>query len=105
MARSTTNEMALEADGYTVSNIDWTVDVPPEVGAVLLATGAGAVQIDAEPEPEPSHMVRVMDEDRTASFSWRRRSYAADDEGVLTIPAAAMADAISHGSMPGADGC
>jgi hypothetical protein len=84
--------------GYTVSNIDWVVDVPPEVAAVLLRTGAGAVQIDAEPAPEPEGELCVKHvSGMAASFSWRGRSFVADDNGVLVIPAAAIGDAISHG--------
>ena len=40
-------------DGYIVSNLDWTVEVPDEVGRFMLQDGkSGAVLIEDEPEPE-----------------------------------------------------
>jgi hypothetical protein len=89
--------------GYTVSNLDWTVEVPDHVGAVLLATGAGAVQIvGVEPAPElEGEVMRVLHaSDVGASFSWRGESYLPGEDGVLTIPAAASGDAFSHGFGP-----
>ena len=56
----------------------------------------GGVQMKGT-EPEPEGTARVRHQDRGASFSWRGQSYAADDSGVLTIPLAAMTQALSRG--------
>jgi hypothetical protein len=83
---------------YTVSNIDWTVKVPDHVGHVLLATGAGAVRLDAPPQPEPEGIVRVRHAtDGDASFSHGQTTYEPDDQGVLTVPAAALPHLAAHG--------
>ena len=75
-----------------------TVDVRPEVATWLLRTASGAVLADPPAVEEPIGMVRVRHaSDRSASFSWRGKSFATDESGVLEIPAAAIGDAISHG--------
>ncbi len=64
--------------GYTVSNIDWCVEVPDEVGHVLLRTGAGAVWIDRPVPPEPPGLVVLEHDDVRAATTFRGRVYACE---------------------------
>ena len=82
-------------NGYVVSNIDQTVEVPDHVGFCLLATGAGAVRIDAATEPEDFVAMRHPC-NALQPLSSRGRTYHPEG-GKIHVHAVAVADAIRAG--------
>jgi len=79
---------------YRVSNVDWTVDVPDFVGAVLLTTAAGAVRLDDDEAPE-DFVVMAHPNPHQPLIS-RGRSYHPVD-GRIHVHLVAVADAIRRG--------
>lgn len=76
-------------------NVDWTCDVPDHVGAVLLATGSGAVRLDDNSEPE-DFVCMVHPSNKLQPLTARGRVYHPED-GRIHVVAAAVADAIRCG--------
>jgi hypothetical protein len=66
---------------YIVNNVTREVEVPDEVGYVLLRVGAGCVRIDAPPVVEPEGELPMIVPTDEAIFTWRGKIYgpAVDD--------------------------
>ena len=73
------------------------VEVPDEVGYVLLRVGAGCVRIDAPPVVEPEGELPMIAPTDEAIFAWRGKIYGPAVDGVIMLPIAAMSEALSHG--------
>lgn len=77
---------------------DGFVTVPADVADRLLS-GGGFVDVTDPPEPIPAGMVRIA-HPNGSSCSWEGVTYAPDDKGFVTVPAAAVEDMAAHGFSP-----
>ena len=82
---------------YIVNNVTREVEVPDEVGYVLLRVGAGCVRIDAPPVVEPEGELPMIAPTDEAIFAWRGKIYGPAVDGVIMLPIAAMSEALPHG--------
>ena len=76
---------------------DGTVDVPDEAVESLLATGGFVTMDDPVEIPDGFVLATSVGVDST---SWGGTTYEPDASGVFTVPAAAMAELMSHGFIP-----
>lgn len=81
---------------------DGTVEV--DEGAVAGLVGAGGFSlIEEEPAVELGKVKLVNADDPTAGVSFGGVSYQPDEDGIVTVPAEAAADLVSHGFVPVAE--
>jgi hypothetical protein len=74
----------------------WLVDVPEEVAAYLLKTGGFAVAKSERPPAAPAGMVR-MRHPEGVGCSFAGQVYEPDEDGVVLVPAEAVAALAAHG--------
>ena len=94
-------------NSYYISNSHegigkYKVDVPEHVAHVLLRSSAGCVLANP-PEPPPLDMTLrpFIAPSPGSSMTWNGVHYGpADESGLIMLPNAATADAISHRFMP-----
>jgi hypothetical protein len=90
-----TDEANFGTTKYRVNN-DGTIDVPEAAAEALLDRGGFAP--DDEPDAPSAGMVPVQHAtDPKATVSWGAVTYAPDENGILQVPAEAVADLGPHG--------
>ena len=74
------------------------IEVPDEVGHVLLRCSAGAVRIDL-PEPERCmELVRVKHQSgKSGNIGWDNKVWTPDADGFLWMPLCSLPDIMPHG--------
>jgi hypothetical protein len=78
---------------------DGTVDVPPEAAAPLIAVSGFALET-APLELTADTAAMIMPGEKSFSVSFDGTSYAADANGIVVVPVAAVAELLSHGLAP-----
>lgn len=75
---------------------DGTITVPHDVAVILESGAAGFVDSDPAPPPEIEGTLRLRGAPG-ASATWHGVTYSVDQNGIVSIPAAAWSDLSSHG--------